>query len=771
MKLLKLEINAFRGATRPFVLDFDSGKKLTMIFGENGTGKSTIADAFTCLCTNSLGSIQDRSGHEKKFLASALSHHSDVSISLTTDQGSFSATFSGSGFNKNPSVTYPNLRYLRRSQIVKLVDAQPAKRYEELQDYIDVEQIVGSENGLREMIRNLSREYDAQARTLGEATSTIESAWEREGSPLGDWRKWAKAESEKDIVAEQEQIKGINELIKYWEDINSSLLRLQSQQNTLLEKAAALKAIELDLKRAEAEDEEMNQNLLSLLEHAKTHIDQQEALQYCPLCESPVNRIALLNSIQDRLNANKILKELMQRKSQAIREESNAKSLLENLKTQLNRSLLSFANNIESLATFKIPLKKDTLSVEERIQLFEDSKEILEPILAGLNDRKADAERTINQKNLIKSQYDKILQFEFKAKESEALLNAANRAFSIVESTRKDYIEQELESISGEVDTLYQRLHPNENIGSIKLTVKQSARKSVELSGNFQDLTDIAPQSLYSESHLDTLGICVFLALAKKYGNSDTLLVLDDVVMSVDADHLDRFIALLHDLADNFAHVLITTHYRPWRDRYRYHRAPANNVHFVELRRWKFENGMRLQYGKDQIRELHEALESEYFDRQIVAGKAGILLENVLDYLTLTYACRVRRRPGQDYTLGELMDGVAKLSKHLKSERLSKNASGAYDPGLPVQEVALTPYFEELKKLSFIRNQVGAHFNLSGSDVSDGEIESFAKNTLELALQITCPESGAFPDRKDSGAYHETRSKSLRLFPFQEPSK
>jgi DNA repair exonuclease SbcCD ATPase subunit len=45
MKLLKLGIRSFRGATQPVVIDFDTDKKITMIFGENGNGKSTIADA------------------------------------------------------------------------------------------------------------------------------------------------------------------------------------------------------------------------------------------------------------------------------------------------------------------------------------------------------------------------------------------------------------------------------------------------------------------------------------------------------------------------------------------------------------------------------------------------------------------------------------------------------------------------------------------------------------------------------------------------------
>jgi hypothetical protein len=300
--------------------------------------------------------------------------------------------------------------------------------------------------------------------------------------------------------------------------------------------------------------------------------------------------------------------------------------------------------------------------------------------------------------------------------------------------------------------------------------LKPNAKKSVDLAARFQNYESVTPQSVYSESHLDTLGICVLLALAKKHGGKEAILLLDDVVTSVDETHLDRFVALLHDLQEDFAHIVFTTHYRPWRDRYRFHRYPESQVHFVELRDWKMEDGMRLQKGKSQIEELREAMASEYFDRQLLAGKAAVLLENLLDFLTTTYACRLRRKPKQDYTLGELLDAVMpKLAKTLRVELLSKNAAHQFDPALPVQEVPLLPHFEELKKLSFIRNQVGAHFNPLGSDVSDSDIFAFANHTLSLAERLTCPETGVFPDRQTSGAFWETHSKAVRLFPLQEP--
>jgi len=156
------------------------------------------------------------------------------------------------------------------------------------------------------------------------------------------------------------------------------------------------------------------------------------------------------------------------------------------------------------------------------------------------------------------------------------------------------------------------------------------------------------------------LGICVFIALAKKYGAANTILILDDVVMSVDENHLDRFIDLLHTECNEFAHILITTHYRPWRDRYRYNRAPSSSVHFIELRSWSLDGGIKIQNGKIALDELRSAInDTKYFDRQKITSSAGIILENILDYLSLLYGCKLQRKPRNDYQLRELLDSLS----------------------------------------------------------------------------------------------------------------
>ncbi|MBK7816424.1 MAG: hypothetical protein IPJ60_02040 [Sphingobacteriaceae bacterium] len=315
---------------------------------------------------------------------------------------------------------------------------------------------------------------------------------------------------------------------------------------------------------------------------------------------------------------------------------------------------------------------------------------------------------------------------------------------------------------------MYQKLHPNEGLGGIKLFLNPKYKTSLELQADFHSEKGITPQSVYSESHLDTLGICIFLALAKKYSDGNTILILDDVVMSVDENHLDRFISLLHDEAINFGQIIITTHYRPWRDRYRNNRAPAGNVHFLELRGWTMANGIRVYNGKIILDELKRMINDHtYFHRENVASTSGRMLENILDFLTLKYSCRLQRKPKNDYQLSELLDAFSKtLLNVMKVEHYTQDEGGEKTL---TTEVEIKPICEKLKEIKEIRNQVGAHFNFDGSLVSDSDILEFGKSTIELADLLIDPINGSLPDRNKSGSFWETKSDLIRLYPLIEP--
>jgi hypothetical protein len=341
---------------------------------------------------------------------------------------------------------------------------------------------------------------------------------------------------------------------------------------------------------------------------------------------------------------------------------------------------------------------------------------------------------------------------------------------SVVAATRKEFVGEVLQEISTEVERLFAKLHPDENIGGIRLSLKTEHFHSLHLHGDFHTAKDVAPQSLFSESHLDTLGLCVFLALAKRYKTEDTIMILDDVLTSVDSSHLDRFIELIHEEEAHFSQVIVTTHYRPWRDRYRNHRAPGNKVHFIELRPWSLVEGIRIQGMRLDLAELEAVFRATPFDRQSVASKAGIFLENALEFMARVYRCRLPLSAQSGYTLRELSDCFSKkLLKALRVEKLAVETDATGTDKVVWNEIPLEPLITKIKGLAAVRNQVGAHFNELGSLCTDAEIEELAGVAIELGNTLICPEGGDFPSRSNSGSYHESRSKKLRLHPFVEP--
>ena len=293
--------------------------------------------------------------------------------------------------------------------------------------------------------------------------------------------------------------------------------------------------------------------------------------------------------------------------------------------------------------------------------------------------------------------------------------------------------------------------------------MEPNAIGSLEFDALFQSVPEIPPQAYYSESHLDTLGICVFLALAKHFNTDETIVVLDDVVTSVDGPHLDRFMELLHGEAPNFNQVIVTTHYRLWRDRYKSARGPAAKTQVIELRAWNMQWGVQADESNTAMKELRQCLSGPKFDRQAVASKAGIQLENVLDFLTYHYGCKMPRQDDPNYTLGALAMGIdSKLGKQMKT--ITPGESGQ-----PRKESMLKVLIDDLTSKSWIRNKAGCHFSNIGSEISDVDIREFGSKVIALSDLLICRDCEAFPTSKPSGSYWQCQCGKVELHPLIQP--
>jgi len=71
--------------------------------------------------------------------------------------------------------------------------------------------------------------------------------------------------------------------------------------------------------------------------------------------------------------------------------------------------------------------------------------------------------------------------------------------------------------------------------------------------------------------------------------------------------------------------------------------------------------------------------------------------------------------------------------------------------------------------MSFIRNQVGSHWNMDGSLLSDSRVKEFAKNTIFLCEALTCNICGNLALRDKSGSYWQCQCGKLELYPLKMP--
>lgn len=773
-RIESLTLEHFKGATCTTTIDFDTNKPVVMIFGENGTGKSTIVDAIDFVCNEEFGSINDRSVSSSKadLVASFGKEANDLKITLKYGENTWNGTI---GHGRKPSSTgsgqKPKVKILRRSQILKIVNSIPSDRYKELKTFIAVPNVEKNETTLRDAVKYTHESFNEASRATSQAHEQLKNFWELEGKPDNDYLGWANNKSKVNITSLNKSLSKIKTLL---EKINSCI----ENRDSLTIAEAEFKIAENNHKEAEnsfkAEQDRMSgheKHVIDVLKEAKSFLNIYST-DKCPVCESKVDIEQLKIRIEERLTELANLVKLKKTLDDA-KEQLEAKGqILDSKKKEFISKVHNLTTIVKTSSFTEITLlgidwtKYSALLTSDNISLIDSAKALLDNILtckSSLVAKQQQEQKIVNQFTSIKSNLQTLTEKTTQARKLESQLAKLNKILELVEIERKTFVENELGSISGKIDNLYSKIHPNEGLGNIKLFLKPNVSSSLEFIGQFQDKSDISPQAYYSESHLDTLGVCIFLALSKKYSDDGTVVILDDVITSVDQAHMTRFMQALHDEASNFNQLIITTHYRPWRDRYKYSQGPTANVHLIDLLHWSHPRGIRHTKTKHSVEELIDHLKKDELDRQSVASKAGILLEGLIDHIALIYNCKLPRKAEPNYTLGELLDSISKkLKSALIMEKLNENSERA--------EIVLSGLIDEVSGLTWIRNQVGCHFNVLGMEISDADVRQYGELTIKFANALICNKCGELPCRNKSGSYWECKCGSAFMHPFTIPS-
>jgi len=295
------------------------------------------------------------------------------------------------------------------------------------------------------------------------------------------------------------------------------------------------------------------------------------------------------------------------------------------------------------------------------------------------------------------------------------------------EASRKKVVAEVVARVAALADGYFRKIHPDESIGSPSLEIAKVGSASLNLSSQFYSKIG-DPRGLYSEGHIDSLGLCLFLAIRRMHHDQCpelSILVLDDVLHSVDGDHRKRTAELIFsEFPDH--QLIITTHDPIWY-RYLYQKAHKSGRPFT-LRRiagWSLAEGPKWGDHLADYEWLASPLGLLALPKDR-ASKAGRLLEELLQNCCDRTKAAVPFRIKGDYTIDPLWNAFySKAKKH-------KGFLGKAGQALA-----------EIEETREARN-FGAHWNEWSQQLTDKEAERFVRAVLNFRGFVFCDDCSAF---------------------------
>lgn len=771
-KIEKLSLESFRGSSTPFSIAFDPKKDMVLIFGENGSGKTTIVDALDAVANLSKGSLEDRSSTKARSHIPTLGKKpEDVRIDLKTASKSWITTLKGSKISSTPE-PLPRIRILRRSRLLKLIEAQPADRYKALKQFIEVEFIENCENELNTALKGLRKEIDQLVAIREESESGLREIWETQGAPEGDLWVWARGIVTHDTSEQASAISVLKQAQHSMSVAVTARESLKKAETEVVEKNSVFQDVLEEVQSLQGIGSEETMRLVELLKKVEIYLDTAGVNQACPICERPISLDVLQDDLRRRRSALEHFEVLAKKRNVAEKKLRQAKNLRQNKEREVYEAVLILKNQnpfADVMDAYSLP----PLGASEKIPIAA-AIECLDRVYSKKEEIAAEESLLAEQAGLVKSirvLYQKISESDERTKNLIRLTQALEKGLNIMVESRIEFTQDILDEIADECNRLYMIIHPGEGIGLSKIELDRAKRASLTQKASFAGHDDVPPQAYFSESHLDTLGFCLWLALSKREcPDGGAILVLDDIFTSVDSQHINRIAQLISDESQYFAHIIVTTHQRLWRDFYKYQQGPGNKTDMIELQGWTIGKGISSYQTSMAVHELAESLTESPFDRQITALRAGILLEAVLDSLALKYGCRVPRKHDNSYTLGELMSGTKKLFGKIEVHRPEFIVEGEGEPQYVRHLTSkVSDQMAKIASLVFIRNQVGAHFNVHGTGISDKDVQLFAELTVGLVNALSCEMCGQVPSRNTGSNFKCSCNMplDLRMTPLQ----
>ena len=737
-------------------------------------GKSSIVEAIEFFFTGKLSyfegtgtqtlSMQKHCPH-KNFSAENV----NVTITFNPDSLCLSRNFDECSSPPEQLTTYFEIAkrgtfLLRRAQILNFIASRPSDRFRAIASIIGIEQLDEIELEMKRLCDELegrvSSEENERSKLFNEISELIgqriskcddilpvlnNKLAELKVPPVNSFAELEGALEDKLNPSKQTQdyskIRLINEILGIIEQpffeksFDENLNEISKKINDLLKDQDAIRGTAL----------------IGLLEKGRQVLNDSEN-NICPLCGQTIEREKILKIIEKRLktlsqlteNASSIRQNITSTEEQAgfIKEKIRSLILkveqfseLTSHKSSLVKNLDNFnilGTNLESAKNFDNPINikgfnkytKDLLTIIKNLS--QKCKQIIDNICLPEGWKNfIELLKIIEQ---IKVKIENTNEISSKLEINKKHLKLSKKIYDEFSETKNEKLEEIYKEISKNLDAYYSKIHPDDSHKNIELKVVTGRRASSGISMESFGRQGEDPRALTSEGHQDSLGLCIFLAFVKRFNEGCNLIVLDDVVSTIDSKHRGRICDLLFEEFGDYQFI-ITTHDGVWYEELRaYQRAYGVDGKFrnLEIVSWDSDLGPTIEPFKPQWERIKEKFNKS--DKKGLGNEGRQYLEWLLKEICETTLAELPYTRKNKRTVADLLAPCkTRLEKLLNTQ--------------PQFIQTIHTAFRDLEKIVIMGNLL-SHDNLLIENVSISEAMSFCDAIHNLKNIFSCPTCG-----------------------------
>lgn len=789
-KINAINIENFRGISKKLQLDFKTGKTSVVIYGRNGSGKSSIVDAWEWLYSNKIVHLSREGVGEKDFP----NRNGDIEncyIEIELIDKNINEIVRCQ-FNKNKvtdpirsktdlvidNITHPC--HLRFKDLQEFVYFTKTEKYKYLAKYLGFETFLTVQEGSYSLLSKIQEKIQREERSLQRLATELEELID---GPISEEAitnainlRLIKHNltNAVDLEEAKQRIKDLENKIN-----NNPISQVLSQKKADLSTLVTINsAPQLDLIFSEIEslfgdiksnEENITRIYLKDLYDVSLKILEKRTDSKCPLCDVDFDG----NLREYIFKKHSLLESLAKSK----KDYDNKKSILANLLKPYQAKILSFKNGnigvdiveyggiIDKITSVEIELNRilqliDTDIVKLDIINLNENKIVEKINEICLNVKEKEEFERVEISKLEKEIESTDLAKDFKAVNDIIRIynsyNISTRKVGFLTNISSKYekiyikfnlwvkeqIQNAFDKISNDVVDFFKILESDSpHIRNPKIVLNTDKNKAIELEIEY-DNDKISPAyKVLSESQVNSFGLSIFLASIKNFNQSIKFAILDDVINSFDVYKRPKVIELLNQHFKDFQ-FLVLTHDQIWFEQVKRAFKPWTKLHFAG---WDSTNGPKVQLSYAKLEEIKNYLND---DKPIPAGtELGRYLEWVLQEFNQNLQTQIKYKIDNQYTLSELFEPFkSRIKEKLKSQ---------HDLFLKL---------ESFEQNTIFRNFC-AHYKNTETEFSTSELSGIVDKWEEIELIMICSACNELAKYDSSDKTISCRCKKLNLAP------